>query len=72
MSIINRNYFINKTKRVRDRSERSSRPSLYFSYSCPKCGDPKRDRTVSANRLSQPTTSRKLKCQKCGMKVRGS
>ena len=69
MSITNRNYFMNRNKDKRDKTEHSSRPSLYFSYSCPKCGEPRRDRTVSKNRLSQPTRSKKLKCQQCGQKI---
>jgi transcription elongation factor Elf1 len=71
MAILNRNYLLNRNKQKRDKTEHSSRPSLYFSYSCPKCGEPKSHSTVSKNKLSQPTNSTKLKCQSCGTLIRG-
>ena len=72
MGIINRNYFIRRAKKKRDRTEHTSRPSMYFSYSCPRCGDPKSHGPVSKNKLGQPTRSNKLKCQQCHVKIKGN
>ena len=66
MSIINRNYLVNKNKKGRDRSEKTGKRNAYYDKSCPKCGLPANDGMGGVlNKQSSPYPARNAKCVVC-------
>lgn len=65
MAILNRNYLVNRNKAKRDKSERAGgKRKLYYSISCPNCGEPKEYSTIALNRFAQSPKS-SVFCRLC-------
>lgn len=74
MAIINRNYLINKIKKLRNKNaggvKRKGKAKIYYNISCPKCGDPKIMSHYSINRFGSPRIGKTTKCVLCNTLLR--